>query len=205
MDFINRIYFIFSLFITFASVVGCVPKPAEREVDVYHAGSWSGKVFANSILVVAEESQFSNSAWKLEANISLDEYDNNTFSGTATTFVMYWNNLNDRILDIGDIAVGNWDFYTQIELSLSGEFTDDGYIISVDSLPDILVNPSNPGDQIVFYDFLFPAEIDSEWLDDTRNQMRGSTIRPSGEDYAEVSNSTLFRVCRVDYSWEIDK
>ena len=187
-------------------LTGCPGNDAPEEPEnAYHIGTWAGNIQTNARLVLRQETSYWNAAWNIEANIQLDEYDDGSLVGEAQVQLFYWNTDSELILSYEDIAQGKWDQYINFEIQLTGEIDSEGYKLSALDLPLTLPDPNDPSQQIEFWDFLFPVELEGEWPLDNVMVMEGDSMRVQGEDYEETRRLSSFREFFIQYIWEIRK
>lgn len=184
--------------------VGC-PRGSGGPAELYRVATWAGTVEVPARLVMRQEPEYWNAAWRIEANVRLDEFQDGSLKGTAKGDFFYWSELGSRILSYESIAAGHWDKYTVFEFDLSGNVDEDGYIITVDELPLSLMDPGNPTEIIEFWDFLYPSTIDGAWPNDGSRVMEGESMRIQGKDYAQNAQLSTFREFSVVYRWNIRK
>ncbi len=173
--------------------------------EPYHVGTWAGNIYVVSALVMREEPQYWNAAWRIEATVRLDEYQDGSISGTAEGDFFHWNMYDDFIHEYPEIATGHYDTYSVFKIDLTGRIGDEGYVLTADELPTSLIDPNNPNRLIDFWDFLFPGELSGEWPADGSKVMRGESIRAQGDDYRETSMLRTFREFSIRYTWNIKR
>jgi hypothetical protein len=184
---------------------GCHPvRDNTTEKAVYNVGSWRGRVITYARLVTHPE-QYRNRAWRVEANVSLDEFNDGSVKGKAIVDFFLWDLESDGILLYDEIATGRWDKYNSFELALSGVIDQNGYVVRPNALPVSLPDQTSPGRILDFYDFLYPTEIRGEWPKDNSRIMLGESIRPQGSDIQELSAAPDFKEVEVKYTWSIEK
>lgn len=187
------------------ALCGCHPvHDNTTEKAAYNVGSWRGRVITYARLVTHPE-KYRNRAWRVEANVSLDEFNDGSVKGKATVDFFLWDLESDGIPLYDEIAIGRWDKYNTFELALSGEIDQNGYAVRPDALPVSLPDQTSPGQILDFYDFLYPTEIRGEWPKDNPQIMQGESIRPQGSDLTVLSSSPNFKEAEVKYTWSIEK
>ena len=189
-----------------AAVSGCPEKtePPQPETH-YHVGTWGGHVFTEARLVLREDPDYWNRAWRIETTIDIDEFDDGSLSGVAHVQLFAWDTHNGLILDYEDIATGRWDQYAMVDLNLHGSISDEGYEITADELPVSLPNPNDPTGIIDFWDFLYPTLLEGVWPEDGSRTFSGESMRVQGDDYEDVRRLEAFREFSLQYTWDIDK
>ena len=205
MNSLSKIFGILSISIAL-SITGCpksgVPDPHE---DVYHIGTWSGEVKVEAYLVMREDTDYGNMAWRVEAGVKLDEYSDGSLKGTASGDLFTWEMKHQSINDFKSIAVGHWDGYSQFKIDITGNITDADYTLTAGELPTSLIDLINAAKQIQFWDFLYPMDIASGWTGESKSIMEGTSTIPQGDDIVETSAVSAFREFGIIYTWSIRK
>ena len=194
--------------LTCVMLAGCPGNEGDNGVEeVYHIGTWTGRVETKAMLVMWSQSEFKywNAAWHIEANIHLNEYNDGSLSGTAQVNFYHWNSLEGEILEYGDIAAGQWDQYTLFDLRLNGQLDEAGYTLTADKMPMSVPDTRSPGDDIDIWDFLFPGTIQGSWAKDGTQTMQGVSINVQGDDFNETRRDHMFREFSIEYNWLIDR
>jgi len=196
----------FLALIFLATISGC-PKPAAQgqPQQLYNVGTWGGQVLTTARLVLRGDEDYWNRAWRLEANVTLNEFDDKSLAGVAHVQLFCWDTHNGLILKYEDIAQGQWDQYGTVDLNLHGKLTDSGFEITADGLPVSLPDPNDQTRIIDFWDFLYPSLIEGVWAPDGTRVMAGDSVRVQGNDYEDTRRMENFREFSVQYTWNIQK
>jgi len=201
----TRIFLIFACLL-WGIFTGC-PGKKQAEVktpDVYRQGTWAGSIEADSCLVMREEPEYANRAWKIEVTVSLDEFTDGTLKGTATGNIYYWYFGDSLMHKYKEITSRRWDEYNELTLVLDGHIDDEGYVLDIQGMPISLPSQKSQGQVIDIYDFTFPKELKGSWVEDN-NLISGESIVPQGEDYGKISAQSIYRESSVDYRWSIKR
>ena len=185
----------------------------EEPEEVYRVGRWLGTVVTEARLVLAVQPEpgqpwlgrYWNAAWKVEANIMLDEYQDGSLDGRADVNLFHWYEINDSILDYTQIAGGRWDKYVVFALDLQGSLDDHGYSITTGKLPLSLPDPTDRDAVIEFYDFLYPSVLQGSWPKDGTRIIGGESNQVQGDDYTETQRRPTFREFSIVYRWSMHK
>ncbi|HEX9744668.1 MAG TPA: hypothetical protein VGB30_04500 [bacterium] len=183
---------------------------SETHQDVYHIGIWGGTITVEAYMVMLDGREYANEAWRIESQVSLDEYSDGSLKGIIVGDLFKWSFADRAILEFDDIAVGHWDDYTQVQLDITGSFDNDGYKLETSELPSTLPNTHDINSPIDFWDFLYPQEISDDWgsdagIDGAHLSMKGQSTFPQGEDFLQVSGLSAFKEFGVIYTWDINK
>lgn len=206
MKFRSKIFLVLLILIFTACMTGCPEGETQDEPEeLYHAGKWGGQVLTSARLVMREEDDYWNRAWRIEANILLDEYQDGSVTGVAHVQLFHWDMHSGLILDYEDIAIGRWDQYAILDINLHGTLTDEGYELAVEQLPVSLPDPNNLTAIIDFWDFLYPSLLEGNWPIDDACMMSGDSVRVQGSDYGDTCHLESFREFSIQYTWEIEK
>ncbi|MCX6647110.1 MAG: hypothetical protein NTY09_12260 [bacterium] len=195
------------LALIFLATISACPKQPPQNIpqELYNVGTWGGQVLTTARLVLREENDYWNRAWRMEANVTLNEFDDGSLSGVAHVQLFCWDTHNGLILKYEDIAQGQWDQYGTVDLILHGKITDEGYEITADELPVSLLDPNNSTRIIDFWDFLYPSLLEGVWAPDGTRAMTGDSVRVQGDDYEDTRRMETFREFSVQYTWNIEK
>jgi hypothetical protein len=185
---------------------GCPPREAEETEQAYHIGSWAGSVTTVARLVLRQEPEYWNGAWRVEGDVRLDEFQDGTVKGNATGDLFVWEKNDPLILEYDQIASGHWNKYTEFVLELTGTVDETGYTLDAVELPLSLIDPNSPNGAIIdFWDFLYPMKLQGTWPEDGSRVMSGESMRVQGNDYGETSQLATFREFSVEYTWNVRK
>jgi hypothetical protein len=190
-----------TIFIT-GIVSGCTGKKDPGQKESLQVGSWAGTVTTNARLVKKLNLNYWNGAWRVEADVRLNEFQDGSLKGTATGSIFVWNNEDSLMKDYDQIAQGPYNQYTTFQLDLTGTVTDKGYELKAVELPVSLPDPGHSGQVVEFWDFMYPGEMQGNWPDGSR-VIEGDSIRPQGKDLQTTMAQEDYRDSSVRYTWSI--
>ncbi len=190
-----------------ATATGCPGSQSgsgSDEEQLYHIGSWYGRLTVEASLVLREDPDYWNAAWQVEATVRLDEFQDGSLSGTAEGDLFGWTLRDELMHPYDEIATGRYESYSAFRLELTGNLDDEGYTINVVELPTMLADTARQNSIIDFWDFLYPSELSQDWPEDGTRVIQGSSIAPQGDDFRETATQTNFRDFSVVYTWNIE-
>jgi hypothetical protein len=200
--------FFFLIAILMSAMLAACPgrnQPDNEAEENYRVGTWAGTVQVTARLVTREEPQYWNAAWKVEADVRLDEFQDGSLKGTSSGNLFCWSNHADTILDYPAITAGHWDQYSIFTIYLSGQVDENGYTLTADALPISLPDPTTNGQIIEFWDFLYPKTLEGLFQLDSPNVIQGDSVAVQGNDYEATRILSSFREFEVKYQWSIRK
>ena len=196
MKFYPAILGLLAIILATLFVAGC-PRRKDNDPRAESAGRFLGRHDHNqrdgdqSFLI----QQYWNAAWRIEADVRLDEFQDKTLKGVALVNFFSWE-LPDTIMrQIDDIQSRQWDKFAEFNLELTGTISDKVYELKTTRLPMSISDPRNPNAMIDFWDFLFPTDIQGQWPSDGSRAMEGEKYPSSGKrHHRDHENGGLSRV-----------
>jgi hypothetical protein len=201
-------YFITTVYcLIFIVLAGCPGKNRkDKNTDEnYHIGKWTGTVRVESRLTEKAAEAYWNGAWKIEANVSLDQFNDGSLKGTADCNYFGWDAYSPSVLKFEEITSSHYDKYAMLTININGKLDDKGYSLHVEELPKTIENTRTAGGVINFWDFLYPTDIAEKWPEDGSHVMKGESIRPQGNDLRATASLADFRKSDVKYTWSISR
>ena len=201
-----KVYVYILLMLAIPGIAGCPRRDRGNQPEqVYHMGSWAGTITVTARLVRKPALDYWNAAWRMEADVRLDEYQDGSVKGTATGDLFKWEKYDSVIRQYAEITGGHWDKFSTFTIDLTGRITDQGYELTATALPTTLPDPNRQGGMIQFWDFLFPKVVQGEWPSDGSRVMQGESIRTQGNDLETTAVLRDYRESEVKYTWSIRK
>ncbi len=206
---ILRLTLVLGILLSAIILSGCPEDKEEAPEELYRVGTWAGTVQSESKLTLHQYPVYWNSAWRIEADIRLDEFQDGSIVGTATGGLFQWSSQGDQIQTFNELTGSRWDSYGNFIIELTGYIDDAGYHLIAGEFPMQLPDTTDPSGVLNFWDFLYPEKIDGRWSEEAEASgnliMEGESLRVQGKDYGETARQSNFREFNIVYRWSIRK